>query len=294
MEPMLSKRLVYGAILIAALVGLIYADQLLSRAMPGRAEGLVVTLIVAALVALGTLEMTSLCKSAGHDPLSRLPMLINLCLILEPFGLHNGWSYRLPDPTGVLLTSAVFGTFVLIALRRRTERAIADMAVTLFIVLYLGLLPQHLIHLRLESPTRTAWLLLYFVATVKISDIGAYFTGYFFGKHKMIPWLSPKKTFEGLAGGIAASIAMAILFPMIAGGGDLQAGLGLGLNWPKAAIFGLFMAVLGQAGDLLESLIKRDAQAKDSASAVPAFGGVLDIIDSLLLTAPLACWMLLK
>jgi phosphatidate cytidylyltransferase len=110
----------------------------------------------------------------------------------------------------------------------------------------------------------------------------------------MIPWLSPKKTWEGLAGGILASVIMAIVFPLIAGNGKLSAGLMLGLSIPKAILFGVLMAVVGQAGDLLESLIKRDAQAKDSAAAVPAFGGVLDIIDSLLLTAPLAYWMLVK
>ncbi len=117
---------------------------------------------------------------------------------------------------------------------------------------------------------------------VKSTDIGAYFGGRYLGKHKLIPWLSPGKTWEGLFCGLATAALV---------------GLGCSLvwphalstiTWPKALIFGIVIGGVGQAGDLLESLMKRDAQVKDSGNIIPGFGGLLDVIDSPLLAAPAA------
>ena len=136
---------------------------------------------------------------------------------------------------------------------------------------------------------------MYVVATVKVCDIGAFFTGMAIGRNKMIEWLSPKKTLEGLAGGVAASIAVAVLTPIIidrlAPASSALRGLFPSLG--VATIFGLLMAIVGQGGDLVESLFKRDAKAKDSANAIPAFGGVLDVLDSPLWAAPVAWWLLI-
>src|SRR5262249_6418668 len=120
----------------------------------------------------------------------------------------------------------------------------------------------------------------------------AYLTGRKWGRTKLIEWLSPKKTVEGFAGGILASMLVALAGTLVArgfGGNDARA---VFPTWKTAIVFGFLMAVIGQAGDLLESLMKRDAQLKDSGSLVPEFGGALDILDSLLLTAPVAFWML--
>src|SRR5262249_23507982 len=122
-------------------------------------------------------------------------------------------------------------------------------------------------------------------------DIGAYFTGKAIGRHKLIPWLSPGKTWEGLFGGIAAAALVA------AGAAALYRhclgtnGIGL-MPCGYAAFVGALFAIAGQAGDLLESVLKRDAGVKDSGQALPGMGGVLDVLDSILLTAPLAFWML--
>ncbi len=313
---MLKHRLFFGAILIAVLVGLIYGDHRLSAMFGGdrapdafrtvglfQFNGAIIAAVVAILVILGTRELRRLFVAAGHAPLLIWPAFVNVVLVLFTFMARNGPAsgeigrssadYQF---TVAWLTIALLGTAFLIARRRKTERAIGDIGTTLFIIFYLGLLPQYLLRIRLIDPIDGVWLLLYFVATVKICDIGAYFTGRSLGRHKLIPWLSPGKTVEGLVGGVAASVIVAVGVPFAVGSlapasSDLH-GLFPGTRW--AVVFGVLMALIGQAGDLLESLIKRDAQAKDSAGAIPAFGGVLDILDSPLLAAPIAYGMLIE
>ena len=113
---------------------------------------------------------------------------------------------------------------------------------------------------------------------MKFTDIGAYFGGRAFGRHKLIFWLSPGKTWEGLGFGlITAGLVGAAIAPAIPG-----------LSYFQAALFGVLIGGIGQCGDLLESMMKRDAEVKDSGTLVPGFGGVLDIIDSPLLAAPFA------
>jgi phosphatidate cytidylyltransferase len=120
---------------------------------------------------------------------------------------------------------------------------------------------------------------------VKSTDIGAYFGGRALGRHKLIPWLSPGKTWEGLvcgvltAGLVGALLARWIHLPTFP------------LPWWKGFVFGMVIGGIGQLGDLLESLMKRDAEVKDSGKLIPGFGGVLDVIDSPLLAAPFAYLM---
>ena len=114
---------------------------------------------------------------------------------------------------------------------------------------------------------------------VKFTDIGAYFGGRAFGRHKLIPWLSPGKTWEGLFFGLLTAGLV----------GALSRAAGFrNVPWWKGFIFGVIIGGIGQLGDLLESLMKRDAEVKDSGQLVPGFGGILDIIDSPLLAAPFA------
>jgi len=166
---------------------------------------------------------------------------------------------------------------------------VVRMGVLVWTTVYLGVLPSFLAQLRwLPSPSpdadaaRTALALAIFVP--KCCDIGAYFTGRLLGRHPMTPVLSPKKTWEGLAGGLLLSAVVAVainrLLPVVRGG-DLS-----------AAGFGLVVGGVGALGDLAESLIKRDCRRKDASQAVPGFGGVLDVVDSILFAAPIAyCWL---
>ncbi len=305
---MLWQRLLFGALLIAALIGLIRADDWLSSQAGletvGRVDdGLVVVVILAALSALGVRELGRLVRAAGHAPLAAWAGLICVFLIAIPFLVVN---HRWPcccfvnagvnDLTVGAILVAFLGTALIVSCRRHTDGVISDIGATLLMILYLGLLPQYLVRIRMFGPPGAVWLLLYFVGTVKFCDIGAYFTGLAIGRHKLIVWLSPKKTWEGLIGGLATSagVAMLVSYLVRTHSTPLTPLASTFPELPTAALFGLLMGLVGQGGDLLESLFKRGAQAKDSANAIPAFGGVLDVIDSLLPTAPLAYWMLLQ
>jgi phosphatidate cytidylyltransferase len=122
------------------------------------------------------------------------------------------------------------------------------------------------------------WPTLMFIGVIKSSGIGAYACGTLFGRHRFSPKLSPGKTWEGMAGTVAAAITVAVLFSVIC---DI-------MEWWLAVVFGFAFAFIGQMGDLAESMMKRDAEQKDSANKVPGFGGLLDIIDSVLVSAPFA------
>jgi phosphatidate cytidylyltransferase len=117
-----------------------------------------------------------------------------------------------------------------------------------------------------------------FIFVVKFADIGAYAVGTLFGRHKFSPKISPSKTWEGMGGAIAAAVIVAIVFGVSC---DIMT------LW-LTVIFGVCFAFIGQMGDLVESMLKRDSAQKDSADRVPGFGGILDIIDSPLAAAPFA------
>jgi phosphatidate cytidylyltransferase len=132
----------------------------------------------------------------------------------------------------------------------------------------------------------------------KCGDIAAYFTGRFFGRHRMTPALSPKKTWEGFAGGLVGAAAAAVALDWFhldkeaVVHGDLPRLFSahpvmIGGAW-TALGFGVTVGLAGVFGDLAESLIKRDCRRKDAAQTVPGFGGVLDVVDSVLFAAPVA------
>jgi phosphatidate cytidylyltransferase len=122
---------------------------------------------------------------------------------------------------------------------------------------------------------------LYCIAITKFSDMGAYLTGSLIGKHPLIPHISPKKTWEGFFGALGFSmLASLMLFKLMPH--QLSA-----LNWTHAVVLGLLLGFAAVIGDLAESVVKRSTGAKDSGRMLPGIGGALDLIDSLLFTAPL-------
>jgi phosphatidate cytidylyltransferase len=182
---------------------------------------------------------------------------------------------------------AVFAVFVLasfvfeMAVYREPGNSVNRIALGIWVVVYLGLLPSFLAQVRwLEPPSRGVAALTLAIFVPKSCDIGAYFTGRMLGKHPMTPILSPKKTWEGLAGGLALAVltawALNRILPALAGGDAAALG------------FGLTVGLAGVLGDLAESLIKRDCRHKDASQVVPGFGGVLDVVDSVVFAAPVA------
>ena len=125
------------------------------------------------------------------------------------------------------------------------------------------------------------------IIPVKLADVGAYFVGRSMGRRKLIPWLSAGKTVEGTIGGILVGAAAAVFLNLVC---DI---IGVEMTHARALAFGLVVGAIGQLGDLMESLLKRDAARKDSGQAIPGFGGIMDVVDSLLLAAPVG-YALLK
>ena len=132
-----------------------------------------------------------------------------------------------------------------------------------------------------------SWL-IFALLTTFATDSGAYFVGRLTGRHKMAPQLSPGKTWEGAAGGLAAAIAAALLLSLLP-----PQYLNLGLDWWQPALIGLPVGIAAQGGDLLESGLKRLAGVKDAGALFPGHGGMLDRLDSLLLTIPLVYYLTL-
>ena len=172
-------------------------------------------------------------------------------------------------------------------LREYTEgkTSIGSLASTLFGVVYVALLLNLLQKIRYFPGDIQGvggnWWVLFFIVVSKMSDTGAYCTGQLMGKNKMIPRVSPGKTWEGFAGGIIFSVITAWLFHYFAGNHFISMPL------IHALILGVLLGVGSVAGDLVESLIKREAGVKDSGHFFPGVGGILDLLDSLLFNAPI-------
>ena len=173
---------------------------------------------------------------------------------------------------------------------RKPGGVTSRLAATMFALGYVGLLLSFLVLLRGDSPLGIG-ALLSLIVVVKMCDIGAYTAGRLVGRHKMAPYLSPGKTIEGAIGGIVFACAGAWLvlewfIPRVL--------LGDGISHGGWVAFGVIVGVAGMFGDLAESLLKRDLGRKDSSAWLPGFGGVLDIVDSMLFAAPIAylCWHL--
>ncbi len=157
---------------------------------------------------------------------------------------------------------------------------LADVSASIFIAVYLGLLASFAA--MMLAPSDGAYRIMAFLIMVVASDTGGFAAGVLFGKHPMAPTISPKKSWEGFAGSVLAAMI----------GGALTVWLMLGGQWWQGALVGAVLAVTGTAGDLAESLIKRDLGVKDMGNLLPGHGGIMDRMDSLLPSA-LFAWLLL-
>jgi len=308
----MRTRLTFGPILIAVLLAGIWLDQAIEGVrwpidlpmlgFDGTAPpGVVVLPFMLLIGGLGGRELAIMLKAKGVHAsrltlavaaivglLSSTPLFANLSSGLGPDG-----SGTPGDGSSGLATVAAAMVLVGIihhARSRTSEGAMLSIGAVLFAFVYLGLTFGFLLRIRLEH---SAWVLVWVLATVKACDIFAYFTGKAIGKRKLILWLSPGKTWEGLVGGMVGSavvggagLAILTSFTRFNPGGspDIAALAG--------AIGGACMGLAGQLGDLMASMMKRDAGIKDSSKLLPGFGGVLDVVDSPILVAPLAYWTL--
>jgi phosphatidate cytidylyltransferase len=158
---------------------------------------------------------------------------------------------------------------------------ITAIATTLFGLMYVPWLLNFIQKINFFPVVEGKYFLLYFILVTKFSDTGAYAVGSLIGRHKMIPRISPGKTWEGFAGAIAFSTGASLVFVHVFGAHMF------GMNTRHAIILGIVLSVTAVIGDLIESLFKREAGVKDSGRLFPGIGGILDLLDSLLFNAPI-------
>ncbi|MEI2684910.1 MAG: phosphatidate cytidylyltransferase [Cypionkella sp.] len=197
----------------------------------------------------------------------------------------DNWSVGHAQVISLLNMLVMFSALTLItrSLFLVPRATIPELGLPLFQIAYLGWFPTFFILLR--SIPQGEFFLVWGLTSVAFSDIGAYFAGKYLGKRPYFQHLSPNKTREGAIGGIVSSVGMAFFLAWIFG-------KWLPMPWYHTLILATGAACLGQVGDLVESLIKRDADVKDSGTFIPGHGGMLDRIDSYLLLAPfLYCYL---
>ncbi len=292
MTTELRNRIAFGTVLLAIIGTLVSTDVLFDDRW-----GILILGLVAAL--LGAREFTRLARV--HAARVRLaPMIVvSLALVLEAH-LHAGgvlaglWPGAAAQLTGYPLIPLLVGggllwtTLSQMASRQPTERFFANVGGSLFGMIYLGVCLNLLERLAIQgdegNAARGMQLLACFLAAVKCGDIAAFFGGKAFGRHKMCPAISPGKTWEGFAcsfaGSVGGTFAVCALFATF-GQQPFDA-------WWQPVVWGVILGPLGAAGDLAESCMKREAAMKDSGRGAPGFGGYLDLLDAIILAAPVA------
>ncbi len=290
------NRLILGPILIVTVGGAFYLDEMLEgRAMPSVFSwtgldhippGILMFPVIAGITILASRELAGILASRGVAGSKRVVTVAALaglvCSTFIPKGFTGTDGAAIVAIVAVLVLAL---SMVFYARHRSVEWIIAATGGALLSFVYLGLMFGSMLTIRHDH---SALVVLWIILVTKSCDMGAYFTGRAIGKHKLIPWLSPGKTWEGLWGGLAVSTLMGYL-------GLLLLHKVIEISMPPvllALIPGAVFGFVGQVGDLMESAFKRDAGRKDSGSTLPGMGGVLDVLDSVLLVCPLAYWWL--
>ncbi len=275
---MLKHRIFSGVLMTLVFGGLVILDGWLDGSLTAATaddkpiQGTLLTLLVALVLALAAVEFSKLASGRGLKVL--LPSTVVSVVLLSTAWYWPQWG-NIPLHS-YLLSALVFALLASVVVQywhSGTDGVLANCGVSCLAILYLGLLSAFVVGIRVDMGL---WETLMLMFVVKSSDIGAFTFGKLFGKHKFSPRVSPGKTWEGLGGAMLVAMAVSLAFAL---------GFGI-MAWSWALVFGAAFAVIGQLGDLTESMMKRDAQQKDSANRVPGFGGILDVIDSPLVAAP--------
>lgn len=232
--------------------------------------GIWLALLILGFMCLASREYVKILEHKGFYPSLKIIIASEVFLAIIAY-------FKQFDLVSIALTLCTMAAFLWILFRGR-QPYIANVATTILGFVYCGWFPLHLIFLRdLHSSTYDSGLgfVILMFTSILLTDIGCYYVGTKFGKHKLAPIVSPNKTIEGSIGGIICAIIGAMLV-----------GFTLGVEWYLSAFAGLICTICAQIGDLCESLIKRDAGVKDSGNSLPGHGGFLDRADSFIFTIP--------
>jgi phosphatidate cytidylyltransferase len=277
---MLKYRLIFGTLMTVLFTAVVIFDGWFDGSLTASiiddkpVQATVFCILIALLAIPAQIELSKLAAA------NRLRIFTPLTIIASIlFATTWYWPQLIQIPPHIYLAFlsafVLFGLLLYQYILYGTSAVLANCGANCFSIIYLGLLSGFCVAIRIDFGL---WPLLMFVFVVKSADIGAYSIGIIFGKHRFSPKISPGKTWEGMAGAVAIAVIVAVLFAV---NSDI-------MKWRPAVIFGVCFAFIGQFGDLAESLLKRDAEQKDSSNNVPGFGGILDVIDSPLAAAVFA------
>lgn len=271
---MLKYRIMTGGILLGMVAG-----------MYRWSPAWVVALLVLALTSLAVLEVVDMLSHAGYPALKWTTLGVSLLWMIGAwasvadagsYGSHLRW---------LLPGISAWAVFLGCLFRSDQSRSLEKLAGSFFTIAYVPGLMQFILLLLFLSPSEEDGrsLLLYGILVVKSTDMGAYFTGRAFGKHKLIPRISPAKTWEGVLGGVGVAILVSLLLVFLF---THEIG-GWRFGWGDGVALGGLLAVSGVLGDLVESMLKRGAEVKDSGHWLKGMGGILDVLDSLVFALPM-------
>lgn len=294
---MLRQRLVTGTLLIIGLIAILWGDERLSdalresetvRSIIGTSDGvLLLAFAIGVLAPLLARELAAMLRGAGiaaPTALTVLAAIMGIIAVRMAPAIDSAIT-----AVAVMATAlwAVLSCAIIVHSRgAHIAGVVAATGGTLLSFAYIGVLLGAWLLVRCDVGP---WVLVGAMLTVKASDIGAYFTGMSIGRHKLIPWLSPAKSWEGLFGGIAlAAVAGGLLSWWSDALPDPRDHVPVFLGAATGAVLG----AVGTFGDLVESLLKRSAGVKDSGQVLPGMGGVFDVLDSPLLAGPVVWWAL--
>ena len=244
-------------------------------------------LIMFLLAGAGLVEFYDLARKIGLPCYKGWGIFGGLLLMISTFLYLSGVLATSVKPAEAndfettFLILFVLGLCVRQFVSKSNPEAITAIATTLFGLMYIPYLLNFIQKINFYPGAEGRFYVLHFILVTKFSDLGAYVTGSLFGKHKMIPRISPGKTWEGFAGAIVISTLISIGFASLARERLPE------LTLLHATILGIILSSTAVIGDLIESLFKREAGVKDSGRLFPGIGGILDLMDSLLFNAPL-------
>ncbi len=273
----LLVRTLSGAVLLLVVVGALLWSKWSAGAL------------FAVIMLGGLVEFYRLCRKRGVEPMYSVGVATSVALFALTFAVFSQWGTPATDNTARIVLGALLYVMLIVPttfvceLWRKSPTPIENMATTFMGVIYVALPMAGILFIpQLLVGEWSAWAMLAFISIIWVNDVFAYLVGVTIGKHRLCERISPKKSWEGFFGGLVGAVGVSVLFGHLFGGNLLVWG-GLGL----------VMALSGVAGDLVESLMKREADVKDSGKMMPGHGGFLDRFDALLLAVPFALFYLI-
>jgi phosphatidate cytidylyltransferase len=275
------RRLITSVILWTVILAALFSGNTLIS------DGVCIVLLIF-LAVTGLAEFYGLAEKRGYSCFKWCGIIGGALLLAGTFlhlttkylGMNDSPARANDFETGFLILF-VLGLCVRQFVSKTNTTGILTIATTLFGLMYVPWLLNFIQKIIFFLGVDGKYFLLYFILVTKFSDMGAYAVGSLIGRHKMIPRISPGKTWEGFGGAILVSTGASLAFVHFFGAHMF------GMNTLHAIILGVLLSSTAVIGDLIESLFKREAGVKDSGQLFPGIGGILDLLDSLLFNAPI-------